>query len=106
MPHLFVRTHDGVSHDIAVTPGLSVKEAILNEGLEGIEALCGGAANCGTCHVYVSEAWYDRVPPPIEAEELMLPYVIDPRPTSRLSCQIVVGDELDGIEVEIPQSQT
>jgi len=71
----------------------------------GIEAECGGACSCATCHVYVDEAWRDKVGPPSQMEEDMLDFAFDVRASSRLSCQIKVGEELDGLVVSVPEKQ-
>ena len=97
--------HDGTSDVLDVEPGYSVMEAAVKKGITGIDADCGGACACGTCHVYVDENWLARIPPPSPAEEGMLEYVQHPNEQSRLSCQIVVSHELDGLIVQLPQSQ-
>jgi len=89
-----------------VPAGTSVMKAALNNGVPGIIADCGGAAACATCHVYVEGAFAERMGPIDEMEDQMLESVAsDRRPTSRLSCQIVVDDSCDGLVVQIPDRQ-
>ena len=86
-------------------PGLSLMEAALAAGVEGIDADCGGAAACATCHVHVAAEWRDRLPPPTEAEEAMLEFVSAPGPGSRLSCQIRLDATLDGLVARVAPEQ-
>lgn len=86
-------------------PGSTVMETALKNDVPGIEAECGGACACATCHVYVDEAWQAAVGPPISMEEDMLDFASDVRPNSRLSCQITVKPELDGLVVRTPGQQ-
>lgn len=106
MVHVSITDHGGTTREFDAASGLTLRDAILEAGLPGIEALCGGAATCGTCHVYVQEDWAARLPETLEQEELMLEYVIDRRDSSRLSCQIVLDDALDGLSVTTPEHQT
>ena len=85
--------------------GSTVMEAAVRNGVPGIEAECGGACACATCHVYVAEDWYARVGAPQPMEEDMLDFAWEVKPTSRLSCQIKVTEELDGLVVDIPERQ-
>jgi ferredoxin, 2Fe-2S len=85
--------------------GATVMETALKAGIPGIEAECGGACACATCHVYVDEAWRARVGEPSPMEEDMLDFGFDVRPNSRLSCQIKVTEELDGLIVRTPERQ-
>jgi 2Fe-2S ferredoxin len=85
--------------------GLSLMEAALAAGVEGIDADCGGAAACATCHVHVAAEWRDRLPPPAEAEEAMLEFVSALGPGSRLSCQIRLEDQLDGLVARVAPEQ-
>lgn len=96
---------DGTRFDVDAQNGSTVMENAIRQGIPGIEAECGGACACATCHVYVDEAWTDVVGPPEAMEEDMLDFAYDVRPTSRLSCQIRVRDELDGLVVAIPERQ-
>ena len=85
--------------------GKSVMQVAVAHLVDGIVADCGGYATCATCHVYVDEDWVDKVPPPEPEEEDMLEIAEDPLPSSRLSCQIHIDDELDGLIVRIPPGQ-
>ncbi len=96
---------DETRHEIEVVDGDSVMEGAVNNMVDGIIAECGGNCNCATCHVYVEEAWADKLPSPSSEEREMLEGAADPRPTSRLSCQIKVSEELDGLVVHIPEFQ-
>ena len=77
----------------------------MSEGVPGIEGICGGVLSCATCHVYVEEAWLDKLTPPDDEEVLMLEFVREYRTTSRLCCQITPAEELDGLVVHVPESQ-
>ena len=98
-------TPDGVSHEIDAPNGTTVMENAVKNAIQGIEAECGGACACATCHVYVDEAWTDVVGGPEPMEEDMLDFAWEGRPNSRLSCQIKVTDALDGLIVRIPAKQ-
>ena len=97
--------HTGETRTIDVENGATVMEAAIRNAIPGIEAECGGACACATCHVYVDEAWREKVGPPTPMEEDMLDFAADPRPTSRLSCQIKMRDDLDGLVVHLPTRQ-
>lgn len=97
--------HDGTRFDVDAANGSTVMENAIRNSVPGIEAECGGACACATCHVYVDEAWSAVVGTPEAMEEDMLDFAFDVRPTSRLSCQIRVSDELDGLVVNIPERQ-
>ena len=97
--------HNGTSHTIEVRNGLSVMEGAVKNNLPGIDADCGGACACATCHVYVDEAWTAQTGSPSAMEESMLDFASEVLPTSRLSCQITVTDALDGLVVRMPASQ-
>ena len=96
---------NGTRHEVEADPGLTVMEAAVRNNVPGIEAECGGACACATCHVYVDDAWKDATGEPQQMEEDMLDFAFDVRPTSRLSCQIKVKPELDGLVVAIPAKQ-
>jgi ferredoxin, 2Fe-2S len=97
---------DGTSHEVDVKAGLTVMEGARDNGIPGIEADCGGACACSTCHVYVDAAWVDRLPPKEEMEVDMLDFAWEPDPLrSRLTCQLKVTDELDGLVVRMPEKQ-
>jgi ferredoxin, 2Fe-2S len=96
---------DGTEKTVEVDNGLSVMQGAVNNGVSGIVAECGGACSCATCHVHVDPAWFEKLPPAQDMEKDMLEFVVDPQPTSRLSCQIKISDALDGLIVRTPQSQ-
>lgn len=100
---LNVTDQDGQDHTIDVEPGPSLMEVILNSDLE-IAAQCGGCCSCATCHVYISDFWLDRVPQPDEEETAMLELAMEVTERSRLSCQITLTDELDGLTVSLAPS--
>jgi 2Fe-2S ferredoxin len=96
----------GTPHVIEVPDGLTVMEGARDNGVPGIEADCGGACACSTCHVYVDEAWVDRLPPREPMEEDMLDFAWAPDPVrSRLTCQLKVTADLDGLVVTMPEKQ-
>ena len=97
--------HKGETRTVDVENGATVMEAAIRNSIPGIEAECGGACPCATCHVYVDEAWREKVGSPTPMEEDMLDFGFDVRPNSRLSCQIKVSDELDGLVVATPERQ-
>ena len=96
---------DGTKQVVEAQTGSTVMEAAKRDAIAGIEAECGGACACATCHVYVDEAWREKVGAPTPMEEDMLDFGFDVRPNSRLSCQIKVSDELDGLIVSTPERQ-
>ena len=98
--------HDGKSHTIEVANGLSVMEGAIQNGIPGIDADCGGSMACATCHVYVEEKWLDKVPKAEDAEVDMIDMAYEPKSNSRLSCQIIVNEELDGLVVKTPLKQS
>ncbi len=97
--------YDGTEHMIEVADGLSVMEGAVRNRVPGIDADCGGACACSTCHVYIDPTWQEKVGPPNEMEEDMLDFAFDVKENSRLSCQIKVGPELDGLKVRMPEKQ-
>ncbi|AML49930.1 MULTISPECIES: 2Fe-2S iron-sulfur cluster-binding protein [Falsihalocynthiibacter] len=98
--------HNGKKHEVEVANGLSVMEGARDNNIPGIEADCGGACACSTCHVYVDEAWLEKIPGKDAMEEDMLDFAFQPNPTtSRLTCQIKVTDALDGLVVQMPEKQ-
>lgn len=105
MPKLIFVSHDGDEQVIESPTERSVMEAALHAGVPGIDADCGGACACATCHVHIDPAWVDRLQAPSDMEVSMLECVHEPGPTSRLSCQIQVTDDLDGLRVITPSSQ-
>ena len=102
MPKITFIEFDGTAHEVDVPAGGSVMEAAV--GLP-IAAECGGACACATCHVFVNEAWIDKVGERGEMEQSMLDFAENVRTTSRLSCQIALTDELDGLIVDMPEAQ-
>jgi 2Fe-2S ferredoxin len=104
MPTVHLITHDGQSHTLDVAAGTPLMQAATAAGVPGIVGECGGSAMCATCHVYVDEAWFDQLPPPSDDEEDLLFSTLDKKPTSRLSCQILLSDELDGLRVTLAES--
>jgi len=96
---------DGTPHEVDVPSGLSVMEGAIDNNIEGIEAECGGVCSCATCHVYVDPAWVEATGTPEHIEQDMLECTMDLQESSRLSCQIEVSDELDGLVVRLPEFQ-
>jgi 2Fe-2S ferredoxin len=95
----------GTARSVDGEAGSTVMETAIKNGVPGIEAECGGACACSTCHVYIDEEWRDRVGGPSPMEEDMLDFAFEVQPNSRLSCQIKVADELDGLTVRTPERQ-
>jgi 2Fe-2S ferredoxin len=96
---------DGSEETVTAQPGMTVMEAAKTALVAGIEAECGGACACATCHVYVDDGWRERTGGPSPMEEDMLDFAFDVRPSSRLSCQIKVTEALDGLVVRVPEKQ-
>ena len=96
---------NGKEHLIVVQNGLTVMEGAVKNRIPGIDADCGGACACATCHVYVKENWINKLPPKEDTEEDMLDFAFDVRENSRLSCQLTVSDDLDGLAVDLPEKQ-
>ena len=105
MPKITFKDHSGTARTIDAELGSTVMETAIRNNIPGIEAECGGACACATCHVYVDEAWREKVGDPTPMEEDMLDFGYDVRPNSRLSCQIKVTGELDGLVVTTPDKQ-
>lgn len=105
MPKITYFAPDGTQHDVDAAVGTTVMENAIKNLVPGIEAECGGACACATCHVYVDEKWSETVGQPDAMEEDMLDFAYEVRPTSRLSCQIKVTDALDGLVVTVPERQ-
>ena len=105
MAKIIYNTPDGKIHTADVQSGLSIMEGAVQNDIPGIDADCGGGMACATCHVYVNEEWLDKLPAKEDGEEDMLDMAYEPNKFSRLSCQIVVSDELDGLVVNIPEKQ-
>ena len=105
MPKITYIEHNGESHTIEVTNGLSVMEGAVQNNIPGIDADCGGSMACATCHVYVKEEWFNKLPKKEDGEEDMLDMAFEPKKNSRLSCQLMVSDQLDGLVVNLPEKQ-
>lgn len=96
---------EGGASTVDAAPGQSAMEAAVQNNVPGIDGDCGGVLACGTCHVHVDDAWAGRLAPPDEKEQDMLAYIDNALPTSRLCCQIALGEDLDGLVVHLPIAQ-
>jgi ferredoxin, 2Fe-2S len=105
MPKITYIEHDGTTHTVEAEVGSTVMETALRNGIAGIVAECGGSCTCATCHVYVDEAWTAKTGEASPMEEDMLDFAFDAKPNSRLSCQIHVTEDLDGLIVRTPSYQ-
>ena len=105
MPKINYIEHGGKKHTIEVANGLTVMEGAIQNNIPGIDADCGGSMACATCHVYVKEEWFNKLPKKEDGEEDMIDMAFEPKSNSRLSCQLIVSDELDGLEINIPSKQ-
>ena len=105
MPKITYIEHNGKSHTINVANGLSVMEGAVQNNIPVIDADCGGSMACATCHVYVKEEWFDKLPKKEDGEEDMIDMAYEPNKYSRLSCQLTVSDELEGLTVKLPEKQ-
>ena len=105
MPKITYITSDAKVHEIAVENGLTVMEGAVQNDIPGIDADCGGGMACATCHVYVTEDWFNKLPKKEEGEEDMIDVAFEQKKNSRLSCQLIVSDTLDGLVVNIPSKQ-
>ena len=106
MPKITYKDSQGGNKTIEVDNGLSVMEGAIQNEIPGIDADCGGSMACATCHVYVDDIWLDKIPKAEEAEVDMIDMAFEPKKNSRLSCQIIVSDELDGLIVTTPEKQS
>jgi len=97
--------HNGKSHQIDVPNELTIMEGAIQNDIPGIDADCGGACACATCHVYLEEEWFNKLPKMDKAEQDMLDVAFEPKKFSRLGCQITVTEELDGMVVKMPSKQ-
>ena len=95
----------GNSKTIDVENGLTVMEGAIQNNIPGIDADCGGGMACATCHVYVKEEWFNKLPKKEDGEEDMLDMAFEPKKNSRLSCQLMVSDQIDGLVVNLPEKQ-
>jgi 2Fe-2S ferredoxin len=105
MPRITYIEHNGTQHTVDVAAGLTVMEGAVNNNIPGIDADCGGACACSTCHVYVDAAWVGKLPAREDMEEDMLDFAYEPNERSRLTCQVKVTPELDGLVVQMPEKQ-
>jgi 2Fe-2S ferredoxin len=106
MPKITFIEHSGLEHQVEAQIGQSVMQAATGNMVPGIIADCGGNCSCATCHVYVDEQWRAHVPAPSKEEREMIECALHVQENSRLSCQIHVTPELDGLIVRLPESQT
>jgi ferredoxin, 2Fe-2S len=105
MPKITFIEHHGEEHIVEATVGNSVMQEAVNNGVPGIDADCGGACSCATCHVYVDSAWKSKIEEASEIEKDMLEIASEVKESSRLSCQINISDALDGLIVRLPENQ-
>ena len=105
MPKITYIEADGTRHEVDAELGSTVMETAIMNAVPGIVAECGGACTCATCHVYVDDAWTEVVGGPSMMEEDMLDFAFEPKPVSRLSCQIKVTEKIDGLVVHVPKRQ-
>jgi len=105
MPKITYIEFNGKSHTIEVANGLSVMEGAVQNNIPGIDADCGGSMACATCHVYVKEEWFSKLPKKEDGEEDMLDMAFEPKKNSRLSCQLMITDQLEGLVVNLPEKQ-
>ncbi len=106
MPKITYKDKEGNSKTIEVENGLSVMEGAIQNDISGIDADCGGAMACATCHVYVEENWFNKLPKAEDAEVDMIDMAHEPKKNSRLSCQLIVTDDLEGLTVTTPEKQS
>lgn len=105
MVKIIFETHDGVQKEVEGQSRSSLMQVAVDNGIEEIYAECGGACSCGTCHCYIDAAWAKNIPEPSSIELLMLDCVLDKKESSRLSCQVDISDEMEGMVVRLPASQ-
>ena len=106
MTKIIYKDFQGNSRTIEVENGLSVMEGAIQNDVPGIDADCGGSMACATCHVYVEEKWFNKITKAEDAEIDMIDMALEPKKNSRLSCQLIVSDELDGLVVTTPEKQS
>ena len=106
MPKITYIDNEGNSKTIDVENGLSVMEGAIQNNIPGIDADCGGSMACANCHVYVEEKWLNKLPKAEDAEVDMIDMAFEPKKNSRLSCQLIVSDELNGLTVTTPSKQS
>ena len=105
MAKIIYNTYDNKTHTIEVQNGLTVMEGAVQNNIPGIDADCGGSMACATCHVYVKDKWFNKLPKKEDGEEDMLDMAYEPNKFSRLSCQLIVSDKLEGMIVNLPEKQ-
>ncbi len=105
MPRITYIEHNGTEHTVDVAVGLTVMEGAVSNDVPGIEADCGGACACSTCHAYVNPDWVEKLPAREDMEEDMLDFAYEPNERSRLTCQIQVTPEMDGLVLRMPEKQ-
>ena len=105
MPKITYKHCQGNSKTIEVENGLTVMEGAIQNDIPGIDADCGGSMACATCHVYVKEEWFNKLPKKEDGEEDMLDMAFEPKKNSRLSCQLMVSEQIDGLVVNLPEKQ-
>ncbi len=105
MPKVTYITPDETRHEIELENGYSIMEGAINNDIDGIVAECGGACACATCHSYVDVAWTDKIPAMDDMEDSMLDAAFDRKDNSRLTCQIEMTDELDGIVIHVADNE-
>lgn len=101
MPQLLIKTRDGATHEVAAAAGRSLMETLRDSGLDEILGICGGCCSCATCHVYIAPGHADQLSPLTADENDLLSSLFHRAETSRLACQIPVGDALDGLQITI-----
>ena len=106
MPKITYKTQDDKTYIIDVQNGLTVMEGAIQNDIPGIDADCGGSMACATCHVYVEEKWLDKLTKVEDAEVDMIDMAFEPKKNSRLSCQLIVSNDLDGLTVTTPEKQS
>jgi 2Fe-2S ferredoxin len=106
MPKITYIEYNGKAHTIEVANGLSVMEGAIQKNIPGIDADCGGGMACATCHVYVKQEWFDKLPKKEDGEEDMIDMAYEPNKFSRLSCQLIVSEKLEGLVVKLPEKQS
>ena len=105
MPKITYIEYKGKAHTIEVANGLTVMEGAIQKNIPGIDADCGGGMACATCHVYVKQEWFDKLPKKEDGEEDMIDMAYEPNKFSRLSCQLIVSEKLEGLVVKLPEKQ-
>ncbi len=105
MPKVFYITPDETRHEVEVENGYSIMEGAINNNIDGIVAECGGACACATCHSYIDAAWTDKIPTMDDMEDSMLDAAFERKDNSRLTCQIEMSDDLDGIVIHVADNE-